>query len=389
MEAVGQLAGGVAHDFNNMLTIILGYGELVLEALPKDDSLRTAVEAMCEAGTRATNLTRQLLAFSRRAVMEPKLVDLNNLIGEMEKMLRRLIGEDIVLTTLLAPNLSQVLVDPSQIDQVIMNLIVNSRDAMPQGGQLTIGTSNVEVDDEYARLHPGVAPGKYVKLEITDTGCGMPRDVKDHIFEPFFTTKEAGKGTGLGLATVYGIVKQSGGHIQAYSEPDYGTSFQILLPVADRSAALLSISTATPTQDRGTETLLVVEDEEGVRNMVVHVLERQGYQVLKAANGLEAMDICQNYESPIDLLVTDVVMPQINGRQLAEILHLQFPSMKVLYMSGYTDDAVIRSGVMQAETNFLQKPFTTVVLARKVREVLDDRAAGGSLALAGAEPALT
>ncbi len=371
MEAVGQLAGGVAHDFNNLLTVILGYGEILLDGLEDDDSMRGPINAICESGTRAAGLTRQLLAFSRRSVLEPKRLDLNALLRETEKMLQRLIGEDVVLSTVLADKLDYVMVDPGQIDQVLMNLAINARDAMPQGGMLTIETSNVELDADYARLHPEVQPGRYVKLTMTDTGCGIPPEVKAHIFEPFFTTKEKGKGTGLGLATVYGIIKQSGGHIEAYSELEYGTTFKILLPVAEQPDAAAGDHAESVPAHHGDETILVVEDEAGVRSMVVHSLERQGYKVLQAANGFDALDLGRDDRWHVDLLVTDVVMPEMNGRQLAEILQMRFPELKVMFMSGYTDDAVIRHGILQAEVTYLQKPFSPAALARKVREVLD------------------
>ncbi len=374
MEAIGQLAGGVAHDFNNLLTVILGYGEILLDGLDADDPMCAPINAICESGIRAAGLTRQLLAFSRRSVLEPKLIDINALLLETEKMLRRLIGEDIVLSTVLAEHLDRVMVDPGQIDQVLMNLAVNARDAMPQGGLLTIETSSVEIDEEYVRLHPEVHAGRYVKLTMTDTGCGIPPEIKAHIFEPFFTTKDKGKGTGLGLATVYGIIKQSGGHIDVYSELEYGTTFKILLPVAEQPAAAAGDHADTDAVRHGHETILVVEDEAGVRSMVVHALQRLGYDVLQAASGFDALELGRDDRWHVDLLLTDVVMPEMNGRQLAEILQMRFPELKVMFMSGYTDDAVIRHGILQAEVTYLQKPFSPAVLTRKVREVLDHEA---------------
>jgi len=277
------------------------------------------------------------------------------------------------------------MVDPSQMDQVLINLAVNSRDAMPLGGHLTIETSNVELDEDYSRLHPEVRPGRYVKLTVTDTGSGMGSDVKTHVFEPFFTTKEPGKGTGLGLATAYGVIKQSGGHIDVYSELDFGTTFKILLPAVEHAARPQAIVSDPIKVARGTETILLVEDEDAVRSMVVRALEIQGHTVLQAASGSEALQVAQAYEPNVDLLLTDVVMPEINGRQLAEVLQLRFPTMKVLFMSGYTNDAVIRHGILQAEVAFLQKPFTPLTLARKVREVMDHQAVGAAVSSADQE----
>ncbi len=370
MEAVGRLAGGVAHDFNNFLTVIGGFGERLLRGLHAGDARRRDAEEIRRAAERASDLTRQLLAFSRRQVLAPKVLDLNAVVAGMGAMLRRLIGEDIDLVTVLDPALGHVKADPGQLEQVVMNLAVNARDAMPRGGKLTIETRNVELDEAYAGEHVSVNPGRYVMLAVSDTGCGMDAETRARLFEPFFTTRERGKGTGLGLATVYGIVKQSGGNIWVYSEPGRGTSFKIYLPRVEEAVEAAQAAGAIGGSLRGSETVLLVEDEEGVRTLVREVLVRHGYTVLAARHGGEALLICERHEGPIHLMVTDVVMPEMSGRELAERLAPLHPAMKVLYVSGYTDDAIVHHGVLDRRTPFLEKPFSPDALARKVREVL-------------------
>jgi signal transduction histidine kinase len=371
MDAIGRLAGGVAHDFNNLLTVILGRTEILLEPLPPEDPMRRGIELIRRTAGRAADLTRQLLAFSRKQVLEPVVLDLNTVATEMKDMLGRLIGEDIALLTAPGPGLGRVKADRGQIEQVLMNLAVNARDAMPQGGRLILETAAVELDEEYARRHVGARPGPHVMLAVSDTGTGIPREIQPQIFEPFFTTKEPGKGTGLGLATVYGIVKQSGGHIEVESEPGRGTTFRIYLPRFDAPAATGDRGPRPAAATGGTETILLVEDEEGVRELARDILRANGYTVLEARNGAEALLICERHQGPLDLLLTDVVMPRLSGRDLAERLAPLRPGLSVLYMSGYTDDAVIRHGVLGAGTAFLQKPFTPAVLVQRVRETLD------------------
>jgi signal transduction histidine kinase len=369
MDALGQLAGGIAHDFNNLLTIINGFGEVVLSSLNPDDPAHELVGEMKKAGERAAGLSRQLLAFSRKTVLSPKVLDLDSVVIEMEKMLRRIIGEDITLTTGLPANLGRVHADPGQIEQVLLNLVVNARDAMPHGGRMTIETRNVDLDEEYARTHPEVCPGRYVLLEVRDTGCGMTEEVKGRIFEPFFTTKAAGRGTGLGLAIVYGIIRQSGGHIAVESSLGQGTTFRIYLPRIE-DAIVEESSTGFAALARGTETVLVVEDDDGVRALIRHLLHRLGYTVLVAASGTEALEVARQHHGAIDLLLSDVVMPGMNGVELSRRLQVHRPGVKVLYLSGHVDEAVVGRGVLAAETAILKKPFTVPMLAQKIREVL-------------------
>ncbi|HCE42335.1 MAG TPA: hybrid sensor histidine kinase/response regulator [Lentisphaeria bacterium] len=375
MEIVGRLAGGVAHDFNNLLVAIIGYSEIALKSLAGDDPVRKDIQEVFNAGERAVALTRQLLAFSRKQILLPKVMDLNDLVANISKMLRRLISEDILLITTCDPALGRVKVDPGQIEQVITNLVVNARDAMPGGGTLAIQTANVELNEANAAEHEDVTPGRYVLLTLSDTGTGMTNEVKGHLFEPFFTTKEQGKGTGLGLPTVYGIVKQSGGHITVNSEVGKGTVFRIYLPRVDE-ASETPIQTGTPVDlPHGTETILLVEDEEQVRNLTRMVLEKCGYTVLVACNGPDAIKLARQNDKRIKLLLTDIIMPEMSGRSLAPQLLAMDPGIKVLYMSGYTDSEIIQKELMTTGTSFLQKPFSHEFLARKVREVLDAPAA--------------
>jgi len=354
-----------------MLTVIIGYSELMLRGVKPDDPLRNDVEQIKEAGERASLLTRQLLAFSRKQVLQPKVLDLSAVLTNMDRMLQRLIGEDIDLVTMPAPGLGRVHADPGQIEQVIMNLAVNARDAMSRGGKLTIETANVELDNAYAREHVSFRPGSYVMLAVSDTGCGMDAATQARIFEPFFTTKEVGKGTGLGLSTVYGIVKQSDGNIWVYSEPGRGTTFKIYLPRVEGAVETVEPGVAPARAVRGSETILLVEDDHAVRVLARSVLQAHGYTVLEASQGKEALFLSGQHEGPIHLMVTDTVMPGMSGRDLAERLKPSRPNMKVLFMSGYTDKAIVHHGELVPGTAFLQKPFTPDALARKVREVLD------------------
>ena len=371
LEAVGRLAGGVAHDFNNVLTAITGYSELLLEDLGPEDPKRPDVLEIRAAAQRAAALTRQLLAFSRKQVLQTRVLDLNEVVRTLEKMLQRLIGEDVKLELALAPAVHAVRADPGQVEQVILNLAVNSRDAMPHGGRITIETANVELDEAYARDHAGAAPGAYVMLAVSDTGIGMDAETRSHIFEPFFTTKEQGKGTGLGLATVYGIVKQSGGYVWVYSEPGRGATFKIYLPRVDAPADARATAPAEPPVAGGRETVLLAEDDPSVRAIVSDVLAQKGYRVLRANDGQAALEMARAQSGRIHLLVTDIVMPGMTGRDLAEALSVERPGLRVLYMSGYTDDAVVRHGVLEEGVPYLQKPFSPRTLASKVREVLD------------------
>ncbi len=372
MEAVGRLAGGIAHDFNNILTAITGYADLLLEDLGATDPRRQDADEIHKAADRAAGLTRQLLAFSRQQVLQPTVLEVNKLVSDLEKMLRRLLGEDVELGTRLAPTTGRVKADPGQLEQVIMNLAVNARDAMPNGGKLTLETGNVDLDGAYAADHYPARAGPFVMLAVSDTGIGMSEETQVHMFEPFFTTKEKGKGTGLGLATVYGIIKQSGGFIWVYSEVGHGTTFKLYLPRVEELAERASQPAQAPARAaRGTETVLVVEDEAPVRSVARQVLERHGYTVLEAPSAEAALDIVARYSGTIHLLLTDVVMPGLNGRELANRLAGLRPDAKVIFMSGYTDDAVTRHGVLEPGSAYVQKPFTPDAIARKVREVLD------------------
>jgi two-component system cell cycle sensor histidine kinase/response regulator CckA len=371
MEAVGRLAGGVAHDFNNLLNVIIGYSELMLERRNSAEFLERGAREIRKAADRAAGLTRQLLAFSRQQVLEPKVLELSEIIAEMKDLFVRMLGEDVELVVTSAEGLGRVRADPGQIGQVIMNLAANSRDAMPQGGRFLVETSNVLVDAAFAAEHANMPPGPYVLLSVTDTGSGMTPEIRSHIFEPFFTTKEKGKGTGLGLATVYGIVKQSGGYIWAHSEPEQGASFKVYLPRVDALPERLQPAAAAPAANcRGSETLLVVEDEEGVRILVRDYLRMNGYTVLEAGHGEEALRIACEHSGTISLMITDVIMPGMNARELAERMAILRPAMKVLYISGYAETTVYRKGVLEKGAPFLQKPFGPFDLGRKVRDVL-------------------
>ena len=383
MEAVGRLAAGVAHDFNNLLTIINGYSEVLLDRWRGDGAVVPMVEEILKAGERAAGLTRQLLAFSRQQVVAPRVLDLNAVVSGVEKMLVRVIGEDVTLTFTPNPALGHVKADPGQVEQVLLNLAVNARDAMPTGGRLTIATADVELNEGYARLHPEVRSGRYVLVAVTDTGCGMAEETQARIFEPFFTTKELGKGTGLGLATVYGIVQQAGGHVAVSSKPGHGSTFKVYLPRVE-AALSAGAETGLPRRASGTETVLLVEDEDAVRTLARRVLEARGYAVLEARDGAEALRLSGANSGEIQLLLTDVVMPGMSGRELADRLTALRPRLKVLYLSGYADDAVVRHGVLEAEVEFVQKPFTVDGLAHKIREVLDREAGGGRGAAARA-----
>jgi PAS domain S-box-containing protein len=372
MEAVGQLAGGVAHDFNNLLTVILGYAGLLATQAGQGSPLSESIGEVRKAGERAASLTQQLLAFSRRQVLLPEILDLNGIVTEMHNMLLRVIGEDVELIRSCAPDLAEVKADRGQIEQVLMNLVVNARDAMPKGGKLTIETANVELDESYARDHAGVRPGPYVMLAVSDTGVGMDADTLSHMFEPFFTTKEKGKGTGLGLATVYGIVKQSGGYVWVYSEPGHGTTFKVYLPRVEEKQETPRRAAPVVAEDvSGSQTILLVEDEEAVRRLVRMVLEGKGYTVLEASGWQAALEIAGQHRKPIHLVITDVVMPGVGGPELASRLEAGRPGIRVLFMSGYTDGAVVNHGLLSSATAFLQKPFTPAVLLRKVREVIE------------------
>ncbi len=370
LEAVGQLAGGVAHDFNNLLTVIGGYSDLLLNDLTQSDANRAKIEEIKRAAQRASSLTRQLLAFSRKQMLQPTYFNLNTLVLDMGKMLQRLIGEDIELTTVFNQD-APVFADPGQMEQVVMNLVVNARDAMPNGGKITVETGWVDIDEAYASARLNLQVGRYVLLAVSDTGLGIDMETRKHIFEPFFTTKELGKGTGLGLSTVYGIVKQSGGDIWLYSEVGRGTTFKVYLPMAIQDEEKSTEQTGPTLMIGGSETVLIVEDESQIRQLACDCLTQCGYNVLSAPNGLDAVRLIENEKQPIDLILTDVVMPQMSGRELAERINCLRPETKILFMSGYTNDAIIKHGVLDAGTRFIQKPFSLDDLSKRVREVLD------------------
>jgi two-component system, cell cycle sensor histidine kinase and response regulator CckA len=371
MEAVGRLAGGIAHDFNNLLTIIKGYAELALNRPAIRPEIAANVQQIGNAAERASALIRQLLAFSRKQVLQPKSLDLNSIVENLDKLLRRLMGADIEMVTLCGAEIGTVKADRAQIEQVIMNLVVNARDAMPNGGRLTVETSNVELDTAYARDHTSVKPGRYVMLAVSDTGIGMDAQTQAHIFEPFFTTKEGGRGTGLGLSTVYGIVKQSGGYIWVYSEPEHGSTFKVYLPRVEAPVEAAPSPTEETTMRKGTETILLVEDEEAIRELTRAILDAQGYNVVVAETATHAEQLSASSSGEIDLLLTDVVMPGVSGRELARRITSRHPHTRVLYTSGYSDNVITQGGVLEPGVAFLQKPFTPRGLAAKVREVLD------------------
>jgi PAS domain S-box-containing protein len=375
MEAVGQLAGGIAHDFNNLLTVIKGNSQLLLEKLHAVDSRRCGVEQIQKAADRAASLIYQLLAFSRKQVIEFRVLDLNSMIASTMQLLRRLMGEHIELTIIEGKDLGRVKADPSQMEQVVMNLALNARDAMPQGGKLILETENVEINQEHRSEDASISPGQYVMLRVSDTGIGMDKETLAHIFEPFFTTKAVGKGTGLGLSTVYGIVQQSNGFLTAQSQPGVGSSFRVYLPRVDQPADEIEALGPGEIDFQGSETVLVVEDEEGVRSLITMLLTRNGYRVMEASTGEDALNLSQNISGPIHLLITDLVLPRMNGRELSERMAEHYPAVRTLFMSGYTDDATLKDGVLESRAAFLQKPFSMETLLHKVREVLGKAAA--------------
>jgi two-component system, cell cycle sensor histidine kinase and response regulator CckA len=372
LEAIGRLAGGVAHDFNNLLTAMIGYSSVLLNQMQVNDPGRERVEQIRCAAERAAELTRQLLAFSRKQVLDVKVIDLNPLIADFQKIIRRLLGEDVEVATALDSSIGRVKADAGQIEQILMNLAVNARDAMPSGGKLTMETANVRLDKDYARTHPDVRPGPYVLIAVSDNGVGMDAETRAQIFDPFFTTKERGKGTGLGLSMVYGIVKQHQGHICVYSEPGRGTTFKVYLPLCEDTIRQADEIPAVPLPHVGTETVLVVEDDEIVLKLACEALEILGYTVLCAAHPQDALKIANEYKDPIQLLLTDVVLPQMDGPSLYKVLQPERPTLKVLYVSGYASNFIVHHGVLDAGVHFLQKPFTVEGLAAKIRETLED-----------------
>ena len=371
MEAVGRLAGGIAHDFNNLLTAIVGYSQLLLGRLEAGNPMQEELEEIRKAGERAASLTRQLLAFSRKELLQPQVLDLNALVANIDKMLRRLIGEHIELVTMFGPQLEPIEADPTQLEQVVLNLVVNARDAMPQGGKIVIETTNLELDEAYAHQHVSVSPGRYVMLAVSDQGSGMNTETLRHIFEPFYTTKRHEEGTGLGLSTVYGVVKQNRGNIWVYSEVGRGTTFKVYVPQVNQVVDARKTEAVSTAVARGTETVLLAEDEELVRKFVRSILEKSGYTVLEAHHGSEALRVALQHPGPIHLLLTDMVMPLMDGKLLAQRMVGLRPGIRVLYMSGYSENAVVHYGVLESGTAFIEKPFTVETLARKVRDVLD------------------
>ncbi len=372
MEAVGRLAGGISHDFNNLLTVMIGYCQMVEKKIPEDNPLHKDVQEIKKSAIRAASLTKQLLAFSRKQILQPEKMNLNNIVAEMDVMLRRVIGEDIELLSVTCPELGLVMADPGQIEQVIMNLVVNARDAMPDGGKLTLETANVHLSENFVRLNPGAKAGHYAMIAITDTGCGMDANTLSKLFEPFFTTKAPGKGTGLGLSTVYGIIKQSDGYISVYSEVGTGTTFKVYLPLVSGSVVDQKTGSGTGKVPlyKPTETILLAEDEEAVRNLAQRILSEQGYKVLAASDALQALQILQEHKGKIDLLITDMIMPGMTGLGLVQRVQANYPQIKVMYISGYTDTAILHQGLLEPSTAFLQKPFTPHTLLKKIREVL-------------------
>jgi two-component system, cell cycle sensor histidine kinase and response regulator CckA len=388
MEAVGQLAGGMAHDFNNLLGVILGYCEVLESQLDLAEPTRKMIVQIHNAGTSAKGLTRHLLAFSRRQVLQPVFLDLNATVNRIETMLGRLIGDDVELASVLGLDLGTIKADPTQVEQVLMNLAINARDAMPQGGKITIKTANVEIDETYAQLHPYTQPGPYVMLTVSDTGIGMDQETRSRIFEPFFSTKEAGQGTGLGLSTVFGIVKQSAGSINVYSEPGQGTTFKIYFPRCEEAPVVIQPEEAAPLRG-GSETILLVDDAAPLRGLTRRLLEDCGYTVLDAGDSAEAIRIAEQHKGPLPLMITDVVMPGLSGPVLAERLGSDRPETRVLYTSGYAGDEVVRHGVVGPDCAFLEKPFTRDALIRKVRELLDSPIPSAARGIAVVQPAVT
>ncbi|MEW6201389.1 MAG: ATP-binding protein, partial [bacterium] len=366
----GRLAGGIAHDFNNYLGVIIGYSEMVLDSIKKDDPLYGSIKEIREAAWQAASLAKQLLTFTRKQETNRQVLNLNDVVSSAEKMLRRVISEDIKFESYLTSDLHFIKADLTQVEQILMNLAVNARDAMPKGGKLTIETKNVELGEEYAANHFDVKPGNYVMVAVTDSGCGMSKELQSRIFEPYFTTKEKGEGTGLGLAIVYGIVKQNGGHIWVYSEEGKGTTFKIYFPQTEETVDDVVIPVDVPKPKRNIETVLIVEDEDALRSFLTRIFKRKGYNVLEARHGGEALRVCQKHPGHIDLMVTDVIMPEMSGQELTKRIMPQRPGMKVLYMSGYTNNTIVKHGFLEPGTHFIEKPFSMSAIEQKAREML-------------------